>query len=156
MGPLGFLLITALLWLMPLQALAAGGDSMVVDVAAVVLSKNQCKFKTAATSLDFGQLDPSNPVVRNASTTIDFSCKGSAGVASFLMTDDGGLNSYHLVHQTDATQTIPYALTLTPASGTIPKNVNQTLTISGSIQGADYQTVLIGLYADTVIVTLQP
>lgn len=149
----GFILITILLWLAPLTAIAA---QMTVSLSAVVLSKNQCKFNTSAATLDFGQLDPLNPTVATASATIGITCRGSEPLATYLMTDDGGLNSYNLVHQSNPAQMIPYSLSLNPASGDVAKNATQNVTISGTIQGADYQWALVGLYSDTVLLDLLP
>ena len=154
MGCISFLLITALFWLAPLTAVAVEVAS--ITVSAVILSKNQCKFDTKAATLDFGQLDPLNPVVVNASTSISFTCNGADAIAAYIVGDDGGLNSYNMVHQTDPAQMIPYSLTLTPSAGTVTKKTPQAMTISGSILGVDYQSALVGLYSDTVIVDVQP
>jgi hypothetical protein len=34
---------------------------------------------------------------------------------------------------------------LTPTTGSVPRNTNQTLTISGMVLGTDYQNALMGL-----------
>jgi spore coat protein U-like protein len=157
MKRLGFLLLTAFLWLVPLQMVAVGGGTAAVNVSATILSKNKCKFNTNNPSLDFGLLDPSNAAVRNASLTISIVCNGSDPLASYAMSDDGGLDNYKMAHETDPTQKIPYTLSLSPASGSgLIKGDPYDVTIDGSIQGADYQTALVGIYSDTVILTLLP
>jgi hypothetical protein len=45
---------------------------------------------------------------------------------------------------------------LTPTTGSVPRNTNQTLTISGMVLGTDYQNALMGSYSDTVVLTILP
>lgn len=156
MKQLRFFLLTALIWLIPLQMVAVGGDASAVNVSATILSKNKCKFNTKNPVLDFGTLDPSNAVVRNESVAISFVCNGAVDPATYVMSDNGGLDNYKMTHASDLTQKIPYTLTINSASGTVPKGVDQNLTIDVSIQNTDYQTALVGNYSDTIILTLLP
>ena len=136
-------------------------DSTTVSVAAVVLSKSNCKFNSATAALNFGNLDPANPIDRTVSTTVTFVCHGSAPSATFSITDDDGLyktapNANRMRHTTVTTEYLPYSLTLNPTSGTVPKNVDQTLTISGTVKGTDYQNAYVGNFSDTVIISISP
>ena len=132
-----------------------------LTINAVVLSKSNCRFTTPNATLDFGNLDPTSgaPVATSGSLTIR--CGGSANPATFLITDDDGLNSTgpgarRMQHTTLAGNFIPYSLVYNPATGTIPKNTNTPVTVDASILGTDYQTVSAGPYTDTVILTITP
>lgn len=153
-------LLTALLiLLMTGEVMAAGINTL--TVTATVLSKSNCKFKSATSTMNFGALDPSSSVDVNASATVLFVCNGSAPNATFFISDDDGLyetgpNANRMRHATVLTEFLPYSLTLNPTSATVPKGVDQTLTISGTVTAANYQNALVGNFADTVIITLTP
>ena len=49
-----------------------------------------------------------------------------------------------------------YSLSLTPTSATVPRGVDQTLTVTGTIQPFEFQNVRAGTYQDTVVITLTP
>jgi len=138
-------------------ALAAGIRN--INVSATILTKNICKFDTGSAALPFGILDPANPVPVLASTSIDFRCVGSAGIAVFLITQDGGLNPLGPRNQMEHTaipgQFLPYDLSLVHVVPPIPKNTWFTLTINGTMAGADYQ-VQPGDYEDTVVISIAP
>jgi spore coat protein U-like protein len=51
---------------------------------------------------------------------------------------------------------LPYFLALNPATGTVPKNTNQNLTITGTIRKSDFQDASAGTYADTVVLSILP
>jgi spore coat protein U-like protein len=136
-------------------------DTASISVAAVVLSKSNCKFNSANATLNFGVLDPSNPVDKTISTTIGFICHGSANPATFYITDNGGLyrtgpSEPRMRHSTQLSEYLPYNLSYTPSSGSVPKNTNQNLTISGTVGGTDYQNAYAGNYSDTLILSINP
>jgi spore coat protein U-like protein len=136
-------------------------DTDIVTVNATVLSKSNCKFNSATAAIPFGTLDPSNPVDKTVSTSITFRCAGSSSMATFFISDDDGLyetgpNANRMKHSTIGTEYIPYEFTLNPTSGTVPKNTVQTLIISGTVNGTDYQNAATGTYSDTVVITLAP
>ena len=138
---------------------AAGAN--VVTVSATVLSKSQCKFNSKTSTLNFGDLDPANPVDKTVSTSVTFRCGGSAPNATFSITDDDGLyetgpDANQMRHTTITTEYLAYSLTLNPTSGTVPKNTDQTLTIMGTVRGVDYQDALAGSYSDTVVISITP
>jgi len=153
-------LLTLIMFLATAQLCLAANIPM--NISATVLSKSICRFVTTKTAtVDFGNLDPTAPtdVVVTASLTVR--CQGSADPATYLITDDDGLyetgvNANRMQHSTAPGNFIPYTVTYTPASDTIPKNFNQTLTITGTLLGADYTTAIAGVYNDTVTLTLAP
>ena len=144
-----------------LFSFAYAADTEIVTVSATVLSKNNCKFNSATAALNFGNLDPANPINKTVDTSITFRCMGSSPMATFFISDDDGLNetgpnANRMRHTTIGTEYIPYAFTLNPTSDTVPKNTVQTLTISGTVNGTDYQDAAAETYSDTVVITLAP
>lgn len=151
------LLITLLGSFLP----AAFAKTIPVTVNAVVLSKSQCKFNTANATLDFGQLDASNPINVAAAGAINFRCLGSAPIAVYLITADdgqhaGGPGNRSMQHATNIAAHLPYSITLSPTSGSLPRNTSTTLTIDGQILGSDYAGAVPGIYSDTVILSINP
>jgi hypothetical protein len=59
-------------------------------------------------------------------------------------------------HATVTTEYLPYTLALSPSSGTVPKNTNRTLTITGMVKGDDYKGAYAGNFSDTVVITIAP
>ncbi len=144
----------------------AGGTST-VSVSAVVLSKGSCHFTTKTATLPFGNLDPGNPVDKNAGTPspVIFRCQANGNNRiTFSITHDSGLyetgpNAPRMLNTTQTTpplQYLPYSLTLSPTSGSVPKGKDQTLTITGMVKGIDYQDALAGNYSDTVTISIDP
>jgi spore coat protein U-like protein len=152
----------AIIMMLIFMAVSIGyAASSTVSVTAVVLSKSNCKFNSATAALNFGNLDPTTPIDRTITTSITFICHGSANPATFSITDDDGLyktgtDANRMRHTTVITEYLPYSLTLNPTSGTVPKNTNQTLTISGTVKGTDYQNAYVGNFSDTVIISISP
>ena len=143
--------------------LASGGaaaQSAVVSIAATVLSKSNCKFDNTTATLAFGTLNPANSGDATASATIGFKCSGSAPNASFSITHDSGQyetlpNANRMKHAT-LTEYLSYGVGLSPTNATVPKNSQQTLTITGTVPEAAYQNAHWGAYTDSVVVTIQP
>ncbi len=161
MGPVSFL-ATAIVFLACLAAAGtvAFGDTGTLAVTATVLSKSQCKFDTKTSTLNFGALDPAVATDVNATTSVDYVCRGSAPVAAFLFTDDNGQNpsgpgARRMRHAT-AAEFLPYVFAFSPASGTIPKNAPGTLTISGTVRWTDFRGSTAGAYTDSVVVSILP
>lgn len=140
-------------------ALAAG--SATVSVGATVLSKNNCKFNyPPSATLAFGNIDPSSSANATATATLTIHCGGASPTVSYALTHDSGLhetgvNANRMKHAT-LNEYLPYAFALTPSSATIPKNSNQTITITGTMTPANFQNAAMGTYADTVIVAVNP
>jgi hypothetical protein len=59
-------------------------------------------------------------------------------------------------HASNPAAFLPYTLTLSSTFGSAPKNVAQTLTLTGKVRGVDYQTAVPGSYTDTVTLTIVP
>lgn len=140
---------------------AHAADTNALTVTATVLSKSVCMFNSASATLNFGALDPGNPVNVTQNTTVTFRCVGSAPIAAFAISSNDGLyqtgpGARRMRHATVLTEYLNYALSLSPTSGTVPKNTNRTLTITGTVTGANYQSAYAGNYADTVTLTLIP
>lgn len=140
---------------------AAFAGTLSVTVTAVVPTKNQCKFNTANSTLAFGTLLGSTTSDAFASGSIQARCIGADPVASFAISDDGGLNNlspgaFRMRHGTDPTAFLPYQLTISPSSATVPKAVWQTISFSGKILHGDINMAIPGTYADTVTLTLLP
>jgi len=132
-----------------------------ITVSVVVLSKSICKFSSGSASLSFGTLDPGNPVDVTLSTTIGFRCMGSAPVATFLITDDDGMNELlrdgnRMAHLSVPGTYLPYEMTLSPATATVPKSAPQVLTVTGTVRGVDYQGAPAGAYSDSVVISIEP
>lgn len=141
-------------------ACAAQANTGTLAVSAVVLSKNNCKFANGAAALDFLALDPGATANQTATATINFTCKGSDATAVFAVSGDNGLYSSDGVRRmrntVDTSQFVGYSLQLSPASGTAPKNVVQTLTITGTVAPAQVGDAIAGSYSDTVSITVTP
>lgn len=156
----GRILPTVMIFAVPLPAAQAGG-SHVVSVGATVLSKNQCKFTNGGpTVLSFGTIDPSSPATQTAVATTTFRCTGSSATATYSISSDDGLyetgaNAPRMRHSVDLTRFLPYTIDL-PQSGSAPKNVVQTLTVTGTVLPGDFQNALGGSYFDTVTLTIVP
>lgn len=122
-----------------------------------------CVFSTTAATLSFGSLNPGNPVDVNVSATLTFKCAGGppGTMWTYSVADDDGLyetgiDANRMRNTTATTQYLPYTFTYAPATGTIPRNTNQTLTINGTVKGIDYQNAYVGSYSDTIILTITP
>jgi len=139
-------------------------DSGSVSVTATIISRGFCWFMSGTTALDFGNLDPSNPIDVNASTSVSFRCfRFFNGQVTFFISDDDGLyetgpNANRMRHSTMLTEYLPYSFNLNPTTGTVPGNPfdNRTLNITGTVRGVDYQDIATGSYLDRVVITIQP
>ena len=144
-----------------LAVLAAGGAAWALDTNTLTVQASvlgTCKFSTATSTLNFGALDPSTPVLVNGSSTTQFWC--TKGVTTNTVTASLGANPAGATRQMrDAVSTdlIPYTLTLTPdglANG--GPTATRTLDIAGTVLAADYTGKTAGSYSDTVTLTLTP
>ena len=158
-GSFAILLIFVLL---TLASLANAADSGVLTVSATVLSKGQCRFNSSTSALNFGSLDPANPIDKIATTTIIFRCQANGNaLITFFVTDNDGLyktgpDTPRMRHTTQTSEYLPYTLTYNPSSGSVPKVTDQNLTVSGTVRGNDYQDAYAGNYSDTVTLSINP
>jgi spore coat protein U-like protein len=139
--------------------LQAGTNTL--TVTATVLSKSNCKIQNSAPTLSFGTINPAGSASATATATVTFKCAGSVPSATFLLSQDGGLhaiapNVNRMQHATVPTQFLPYTISLSLPTGTVLKNVDQIVTITGTALVTDYQNVRAGTYTDTVVMTLSP
>lgn len=154
------IILTALALNLPI---GGGSEAGTIDltVTAVVLSKSNCKFNSATSALNFGALNPASSSDVTVNTTVIFVCRGSAPIATFFIIDDDGLyetgpDTNRMRNTTVTTEYLPYSLTLSPITASVPRNVNQTLTISGTVRATDYQNAYVGSYLDTVVLSIDP
>lgn len=147
---------------LPAPARAAG--TATVAVTATVLSKDSCKFNPSnphpSATLAFGGIDPSSSANATATASLTIRCAGSSPTVWYALSHDSGLyetgvNANRMKHAT-LNEYLPYSFTLTPSSGTVPKNVDQTIVINGTITPANFQNAAMGTYSDTVVVTVNP
>lgn len=139
---------------------AASAD---LGVSATIPSWGFCNFRSAGYNLDFASLDPANPVDVQAQADLQFRCLGWPTVTYYISHDSGqhgsGPNSLRMKHLA-LDEYLPYALSLNPVSGTIPTpfliSAWQTLQVTGTIFGSDYQTAAAGQYVDSVVLTIVP
>lgn len=142
-----------------MPAVAVG--SMSVSVSAVVPSAGNCRFRTGSTTLAFGLLDPGNPANVTVNATIGFRCNGGPRNVTFAIASDDGLyesgpGSPRMRGAVQPTEFLPYSLALNPASGTVPRNQDQILTLTGTVLGASYGSAAVGAYSDTVTLSIFP
>ena len=136
-------------------------DSGSLGVAAVVPTKNNCKFGPGALVLDFGTIDPASTSNATATASKTCVCNGASPVATFAISANDGLHSTgvgarRMRHTTVLTEFMAYSITLSPTSATVPKGADQTLTVNGVIQPFQFQNVAAGTYRDTVVISLDP
>lgn len=143
-------------------AVSAGSTSTTMAVSATVVSNSNCRFTApASTTLAFGTIDPSGLSNVTATGSLVLRCAGSAPMATFALTDDSGLyetgaGAYRMQHAVTATAFLGYSVSYSPQSATVPKNTNQTITVTGTITAAQYGNAIAGNYTDTITVTVSP
>lgn len=153
------LFTTLILLSLTVEGWGAGIGSLAVTTT--VLSKSNCRFTTPTAAMDFGNIDPAGSADVTATTSLTFRCGGSTPVATFLISDNDGLNetavdANRMAHTTLAGNFLPYLLSYTPTSASAARNVNQTLNITGTVQSSGYKTAAEGAYSDTVILSINP
>lgn len=142
---------------------AWAADTATVAVSAVVVSDNDCRFRprSPTVTLNFGTLDPANPVDKTVSTTLTFRCRGRDRTVVWAIEDDDGQyetgpDQNRMRHTTVWTEFIPYTFDVIPRTGTTPRNQAVTVTLTATVRGVDYQNAFVGNYADVVTLTLLP
>ena len=136
-------------------------DSNSLSVTATVISRGTCRFTTHTSSLNFGSLDPSNPVDVNRNTSVSFQCFGFFTPVTYYIDDIGSydiVNAHRMRHTSVLTEYLSYSLTLNPRSATISWNpfITHPVTITGTVRGVDYQNAMVGNYQDTVSLSIVP
>jgi len=138
-------------------------DSSSVSVTATVISRGSCDFSTNPSPLNFGNLDPANPMDVTTTASVSFRCfRWFIFPVTFFIDDNDGLyetgpNANRMRHTSVTTEYLPYNFTLSPQSGTVTGNYsNRTLTITGTVRGVNYQDARMGNYSDTVTLSIVP
>ena len=140
---------------------AHAASTAVVAVRAVVLSKSNCKLTTGATAtIDFLTIDPSSTLTLTKSAPMSLTCQGSAASATFSITADIGLHpntsgTRRMLNGSDGTF-MTYALSVAPATLTVPKGTPTPFSVTGTLTSADFGLATAGAYSDTVTITLSP
>lgn len=140
---------------------AWSAEAGAVSVGATVESKNNCLFNAKALTLGFGNIDPAGSADVTATATMTFVCNGAGTLATFFISannglHEGGTGTRRMRHTVTFSEYLPYSLSLAPATATVTKGVNQTLTVTGTIQPFQFQNVLAGAYQDEVRLTITP
>jgi spore coat protein U-like protein len=144
--------------LLALRAHAANSGTL--TMSATVLSKNVCKFNSTATALNFGTIDPTTTAPVTVTLSLSYRCNGSDPVATWSVGSDNGLHETgpgqpRMQHTTSPAFYLPYSLSF-PASGTAPRNVNQTMTVTGTVAPAAFAAAIAGSYSDTLVLSILP
>jgi hypothetical protein len=157
-----YFVISFILFLTVITAsFAQAAGTNILTVAARVLSKDVCSFRSGATNLNFGAIDSAGTSDISKTATMRFVCNGSSANAAFAFTSNDGLyetgpGANRMRNSAVTTEYLPYTLALSPQSGTIPRGVNQTLTITGTVTSTNYRSAYVGNYRDTVVISLNP
>jgi spore coat protein U-like protein len=150
----------AFLLVLLFPGVSPASDTARVSVSATVLSKSVCRFNSRTVALNFSTIDPGGTGDVTVSSPIGFRCGGSAPNATFAVISDGGMHGSggfpRMQNGANTAEYLPYFLALNPATGTVPRNTNQTLTITGTIRRSDFQDAYAGTYTDTVMLTILP
>ena len=136
-------------------------DSAIVSIGGTLLSKNNCKFRApGSATLSFGNIDPSSVVNSVAAATLIVRCGGASATVAYSLDHDGGLYktgpSLNRMKHATLNEYLSYTLALTPSSGTVPKNTDQTINLTSTVTPASFQDASMGAYSDTVVITLLP
>ena len=153
------LILAAMAGVLMAPASAAGADGHSLTVSATVLSKNNCRFSTAASTLALA-IDPASSSPVSASSTLSVRCTGSAAFTTWSLSGNSGLHgaspaARRLRHGTNPAELLAYSLSF-PASGAVARNVWQSVTLTAAVQPADFQNASVGLYSDQVTLSLLP
>ena len=148
--------LLAALILLSLTVEGWGAGIATLSVSATVLSKSNCRFTTTTGTLPFGNIDSAGAADISATASLSFRCNGSEPIATYLISDDGGLNANQMEHATLTGNFLPYQLSYTPTSGSVPRGDILTLAITGTVRSSDYRVAMAGAYSDTVILSILP
>jgi hypothetical protein len=143
------------------SACALAADTGTLSITATVLSKSNCKITTGAPiSLDFPDIDPSQPGPYTATTTVRIKCGGSAPMATYSASTSVGAHPDARVRRMQNTSApsefLPYTISLSPATDTIAKNTPQDIVVTGTVTQSQYQNAYLGSYSDTVTLSVAP
>src|SRR3954470_21273077 len=130
------------------------GDPRTIQVTANV--RGSCRFESTP-NINFGDLDPA--LATDKEQVVDVSFKCSKG-ATYLLTIGDGLNFSGGTNRMSAaagTDFISYEITPKSLNGTGKGfGVSDTIQVTGTVRGPNYENVSQGAYADTVTLSIQP
>lgn len=141
-------------------------ETGLININAVVVAGSRCTFQTNSAMINLGNLIPGSGVDVTGTATLTFRCQGKSPIV-YSITDDDGLwesspGIQRMKHQT-LNEYIIYNFTYTPSTETItdpnPNRtiiINRTLNISATALHNSYQNAPVGVYTDTVTLTLLP
>lgn len=137
----------------------ANADSADVIVTADVISVCQVLSKT---DMNFGQLDPSDPVDKHASAEVVYWC--TKGITSDVGDVSDNLHGQFydgtnelMKDDIDPTKTLRYSFTHDAADVLADgPSAPITITINGTVAGADYEDASVGNYFDIITVNINP
>lgn len=150
-----------LLYLAALLGGSVHADNASLSVSAVIPTKNTCKFNASNLTLAFGTIDPTQASNITATATAGFVCNGASPSATFQISAADGMypagpGTRRMRHGSLATEYLPYAISMTPTSATVPKGSAQVLTVTGTLQPIHFQNAQPGSFQDTVVLTITP
>ncbi len=135
----------------------------VLGVACADDAEANCKFIAATATLAFGNLDPGIGTDVSITSGVIFRCLGppASFPMVFTVTDDDGLheigpNANRMRNTLVTTEYLPYNLSISPTSGSVPRNTDTNITLTGTVKGIDYINARVGSYSDTVTLTIAP
>lgn len=139
---------------LPLAASAA--DTSNLNVSANVVGT--CKF-TATPDAAFGTLDPAVGSDVTATSAVQFWCTKNAaytlGVGNGANFNTAGATRQ--LRGPTAADLIPYAITPQSSTGQgLGRSAPVTVTLTGSVLGANYVNAAVGTYTDVVQLTIAP
>jgi hypothetical protein len=141
------------------QGLAANTSAIAISVA--VLTKNACSFNTGSqtATLGFPAIDPSSSSNVTASVNLSIRCTGSGNPVVYSIASNDGLHKLGpgqpQMADTGAAHLLAYTLN-TPLSGSVPKNTDSNVTITGTITRAQFANAVPASYTDSVVLTVSP
>ncbi len=134
-----------------------------IILSAVSISVAQtCTFHNPPpTAMNFGNLSPANTTDAIATSTARIRCTGGvSGAYPFtpLLSDDNGQNGIGRQHRMRNTvnpaEYLPYTITYPVVA--VSQNAPSSITITGTVSAADYQSAWVGGYTDTVTISINP
>ncbi len=128
-------------------------------VNAVLLSKSICRFTTNSSTISLS-IDTAATSNATATGAVTIRCVGSAATASYAVSNNNGLyggspSTLRMRNATLPAEYLNYAMSY-PPSGTTPKNVTTTFSVTVSVSPGDFQNMVPGSYSDTVVLTIVP
>lgn len=130
-----------------LVAVVSGAGTASVGVSATVTAG--CAFG-ATSSLDFGVIQHGGAAPISTANPVAATVTCTSGT-NYSISDNGGLRGSYLLNSAEG-NTLPYSVSYTGNGIATDSLIN--LTISATVQPADYNEVPPGQYSDTLLLTV--